>query len=63
MIKLTAAQIQALAEFAEADGSDSYTITEGKIPAFEADDGQTVPAYSGLIAYSDSEDGGVLQLD
>ena len=63
MIKLTAAQIKALAEFAEADGSDSYTITEGKIPAFEADDGQAVPEYSGLIAYSDSEDGGVLQLD
>lgn len=63
MIKLTAAQIKALAEFAEADGSDSYRITEGHIPAFDTDDDQAVPAYSGLIAYSDSEDGGVLQLD
>lgn len=62
MIVLTAAQIQELSAFATQDGQQSYTITTGLIPAFEADDGVEVPEYHGLIAYSDSEKHGVLQL-
>ncbi|WES88058.1 hypothetical protein [Dickeya fangzhongdai] len=61
-VMLSAAQIKALAKFAEDDGQPSYTITHGVIPAFEADDGTDVPEYNGLIAYSDSEQHGVLQL-
>lgn len=60
---LTASQIKSLAEFAEAEGQPSYTITHGCIPAFDADDGTVSPEYSGLIAYSGSERHGVLQLD
>ncbi|WP_263063038.1 hypothetical protein [Dickeya dadantii] len=59
---LSAEQIKALAKFADDDGQPSYTITHGIIPAFEADDGTAVPEYSSLIAYSDSEQHGVLQL-
>ncbi|EOS92855.1 hypothetical protein LU631_08985 [Erwinia tracheiphila] len=62
MIVLTAAQIQELSAFATQDGQQSYTITTGLIPAFEADDGVEVTEYHGLIAYSDSEKHGVLQL-
>ncbi|GKW14765.1 hypothetical protein PEC301937_07150 [Pectobacterium carotovorum subsp. carotovorum] len=62
-IVLRADQIKALAEFAESEGQPAYTITRGTIPAFEADDGTVVPEYSGLIAYSASEQHGVLQLD
>lgn len=62
-IVLTKEQITSLAAFAEDDGQPSYTITTGIIPAFDADDGTSVPEYSGLIAYSGSEDHGVLQLD
>ncbi|UMO87203.1 MULTISPECIES: hypothetical protein [unclassified Pectobacterium] len=62
-IVLRADQIKALAEFAESEGQYAYTITHGTIPAFEADDGSMVPEYSGLIAYSESEQHGVLQLD
>lgn len=62
-IVLRADQIKALAEFAESEGQPAYTITHGTIPAFEADDGSMVPGYSGLIAYSESEQHGVLQLD
>ncbi|ENS5448871.1 hypothetical protein ACE1QC_003796 [Morganella morganii] len=57
-ITLTLEQIRALADFAAQEGQPSYTITSGIIPAF---DGQ--PEYQGLIAFSGSEEHGVLQLD
>ncbi|MFA0955578.1 hypothetical protein ACDI62_04075 [Klebsiella pneumoniae] len=60
---LTAEQIKALADFAEQDGQPAYTNTQTSIPEFEADDGSTVPGYEGLIAYSESEEHGVLQLE
>ncbi|HIB5491659.1 TPA: hypothetical protein ACWXAR_000409 [Klebsiella pneumoniae] len=60
---LTAEQIKALADFAEQDGQPTYTISQASIPEFEADDGSTVPGYEGLIAYSESEEHGVLQLE
>lgn len=59
---LTLEQIKELARFAVEDGQPSYTITTGTIPAFEADDGELVEEYNGLIAYSESEEHGVLQL-
>lgn len=61
-IVLTLKQIKELARFAEEEGQSSYTITTGTIPAFEADDGEMVAEYNGLIAYSESEEHGVLQL-
>ncbi|MFK3706719.1 hypothetical protein ACI2JR_17550 [Klebsiella sp. NPDC088457] len=61
-IVLTLDQIRSLAAFAEGEGQPAYTITDGNIPAFEADDGSVVPEYTGLIVYSGSEQGGVLQL-
>ncbi|MGE6303232.1 hypothetical protein [Serratia liquefaciens] len=61
-IVLTQEQIKELARFAAEDAQPSYTITTGIIPAFEADDGELVPEYNGLIAYSESEEHGVLQL-
>jgi len=60
---LTADQIQELAEFVKEDGQPKYCITHTTIPAFVAEDDSEVPEYSGLIAYSESEDHGVLQLD
>lgn len=60
---LTVEQIKELARFAEEEGQPSYTITTGTIPAFEAEDGEMVAEYNGLIAYSDSEEHSVLQLD
>ncbi|MGY8484571.1 hypothetical protein L1R59_14010 [Klebsiella pneumoniae] len=60
---LTTGQIKALADFVEQDGQPAYTITQGSIPEFEAEDGSTVPGYEGLIAYSESEEHGVLQLE
>nr|DAZ03257.1 MAG TPA: hypothetical protein [Caudoviricetes sp.] len=60
---LTAEQIKALADFAEQDGQPTYTISQASIPEFEADDGSTVPGYEGLIAYSESEEHGALQLE
>ncbi|MEI7177548.1 hypothetical protein WCT65_00605 [Pectobacterium carotovorum] len=62
-IVLRAEQIKALANFAESEGQPAYTITHGTIPAFEANNGTMVPEYSGLIAYSESEQHGVLQLN
>ena len=59
---LTLEQIKELARFAEEEGQPSYTITTGTIPAFEAEDGEMVAEYNGLIAYSDSEEHSVLQL-
>lgn len=59
---LTLGQIKELARFAEEEGQPSYTITTGTIPAFEAEDGEMVEEYNGLIAYSDSEEHSVLQL-
>ena len=61
-VVLTQEQIKELARFEAEDGQPSYTITHGLIDAFEADDGKHVPEYSGLIAYSQSEEHGVLQL-
>lgn len=61
-IVLTTEQIKELARFAEEEGQPSYTITTGTIPAFEAEDGEMVEEYNGLIAYSDSEEHSVLQL-
>ncbi|EPG4957811.1 MAG: hypothetical protein AB7E14_17440 [Citrobacter sp.] len=62
-VVLTAKQIEDLAAFAIEDGAPQYTITTGTIPEFEADDGEIIPKYTGLIAYSDSLEHGVLQLD
>ena len=62
-VVLTAKQIEDLAAFAKEDGQSQYTITTGTIPEFEADDGEIIPEYTGLIAYSDSLEHGVLQLD
>ncbi|AYE16606.1 TPA: hypothetical protein HHH36_001304 [Escherichia coli] len=62
-VVLTAKQIVELATFAKEDGQPQYTITTGTIPEFEADDGEIIPEYKGLLAYSDSLDHGVLQLD
>ncbi|EFG9986404.1 hypothetical protein ACQLRR_004215 [Escherichia coli] len=62
-IVLTAKQIDNLAAFAKEDGQAQYTITTVKIPEYEADDGEMIPEYNGLIAYSDSLEHGVLQLD
>ncbi|MEQ6280854.1 hypothetical protein [Kluyvera huaxiensis] len=60
---LTAKQIEDLAAFAKQDGQPQYTITTGTIPEFESDDGEIILEYKGLLAYSDSLDHGVLQLD
>ncbi|EIX3163613.1 hypothetical protein MKB28_003703 [Salmonella enterica] len=57
-ITLTAAMIQSLASFAAKDGHAAYTLAHGHIPA-QAD----FAGYSGLIAYSVSDDGGVLALE
>lgn len=57
-ITLTLEQIRSLADFAEQEGQPFYTITTGIIPAFDEQ-----PEYQGLIAYSGSEEHGVLQLD
>lgn len=62
-VVLTAKQIEELAAFAKEDGQPQYTITTGTIPEFEAEDGETIPEYKGLLAYSDSLEHGVLQLD
>ncbi|MDU7380661.1 hypothetical protein PO369_13105 [Phytobacter diazotrophicus] len=62
-VVLTARQIEELAVFAKEDGQPQYTITTVTIPAFETDDGEFIPEYTGLIAYSDSLEHGVLQLD
>lgn len=40
-----------------------YTITTGTIPEFETDNGEIIPEYNGLLAYSDSLEHGVLQID
>ena len=62
-VVLTAKQIEDLAAFAKEDGQPQYTITTGTIPEFEADDGKVIPEYTGLIAYSESLEHSVLQLD
>ena len=62
-VVLTAKQIEDLANFAKEEGAPQYTITTGTIPELETDDGEIIPEYSGLIAYSDSLERGVLQLD
>ena len=61
-IVLTLDHIRSLASFAEGEGQPAYIITDGSIPAFEAGDGSVIPEYTGLIVYSESEQGGVLQL-
>lgn len=62
-VVLRAKQIEDLTAFAKEDGQPQYTITTGTIPEFEAEDGEIIPEYTGLIAYSDSLEHGVLQLD
>ena len=62
-VVLTAKQIEDLAAFAKEDGQPQYTINTGTIPEFEADDGEVIPEYTGLIAYSKSLEHSVLQLD
>lgn len=62
-VVLTAKQIEDLASFAKEDGAPQYTITTATIPEFEADDGEIIPEYTGLVAYSDSLVHGLLQLD
>lgn len=62
-VVLTTKQIEDLATFAKEYGAPRYTITTGTIPEFEADSGEIIPHYCGLIAYSDSLEHGVLQLD
>jgi len=62
-VVLTAKQIEDLAAFAKEEGQPQYTITTGTIPEFEADNGEIIPEYKGLLAYSCSLDHGVLQLD
>ena len=62
-IVLSDEQIKSLAEFAESEGHGSYTKSHATFPAFEADDGEVIPEYTGLVAYSGSGEHGVLQLD
>ena len=57
-IKLTLEQIKSLAKFAEEEGQPEYTICHGQIPGFD-----DFPDYDGLIAYSGSEEHGVLALE
>ncbi|WP_265498697.1 hypothetical protein [Providencia rustigianii] len=56
-IVLTPGQIKSLHEFAQEEGQSSYTVELGTIC-----DGNDI-IYEGLIAYSGSEDHGVLQLE
>ncbi|MEX9782220.1 hypothetical protein AB7315_21605 [Providencia manganoxydans] len=56
-IVLTLEQIKSLHEFAQEEGQPSYTIEVGTIC-----DGAEI-VYEGLIAYSGSEEHGVLQLE
>jgi hypothetical protein len=37
--------LKKLAVFAKEDGQPQYTITTVTIPAFESDDGETIPEY------------------
>lgn len=62
-LTLSVGQIKELAEFAESGGQNAYTIAYGNIPEYVADDDCIIPAYSGLIAYSGSQEHGLLQLD
>lgn len=62
-VVLTAKQIEELADFAKEDGQPQYTITTATIPEFESDDGKVILEYKGLIAFSESLEHGVLQLD
>ncbi|HCY3188552.1 TPA: hypothetical protein O1L51_004733 [Escherichia coli] len=62
-VVLTAKQIEDLTNFAKEDGQPQYTITTGTIPEFESDDGEIIPEYTGLLAYSESLEHGVLELD
>lgn len=54
---LTGEQIKVLAEFAAKENQPSYKICHAEIPASEE-----LEEYSGLIAFSYSEESGVLQL-
>jgi hypothetical protein len=62
-VVLTPGRLKSWQFFAKEDGQPQYTITTVTIPAFETDDGEFIPEYTGLIAYSDSLEHGVLQLD
>lgn len=41
----------------------AFLIFHSTIPAFDADDGSSIPEYTGLIAYSELLEHGVLQLE
>lgn len=58
MFVLTREQIDALAKFAHEDGQPAYTICRASIPACDE-----IEEYDGLIAFSESKEHGVLQLD
>lgn len=58
MIVLTREQIDALVKFAHEDGQPAYTICRTSIPACDE-----IEEYDGLIAFSESKEHGVLQLD
>ncbi|MEY1567811.1 hypothetical protein AB7Z81_04965 [Providencia manganoxydans] len=58
-IVLTSGQIQSLHEFAQEEGQTSYTIGIGTIHDLDGDE----IVYQGMLAYSGSEDHGVLQLE
>ncbi|MDZ7320735.1 hypothetical protein N4G41_03710 [Kosakonia sacchari] len=60
---LAAEQVENLATFAKEDGQPKYCITHTTIPAFTAENDREIPEYTGLIAYSESTEHGVLQLD
>ncbi|MEQ5184070.1 hypothetical protein ABN222_06005 [Providencia alcalifaciens] len=58
-IVLTPEQIKSLHEFAQAEGQPFYTIGIGTIHDLDSDE----IVYQGMLAYSDSEEHGVLQLE
>lgn len=58
-IVLTPEQIKSLHEFAQEEGQPSYTIGIGTIHDLDGDE----IVYQGMLAYSGSEDHGVLQLE
>ena len=60
---LTAEQVESLATFSKEDGQPKYCITHTTIPAFTAEDDREITENTGLIAYAESTEHGVLQLD
>lgn len=58
-IVLTLEQIKLLHEFAQGEGQPFYTIGIGTIHDLDGDE----IVYQGMLAYSDSKEHGVLQLE